>query len=96
MASPATGNPPDMGLIRRAMAWRVKYRVASRRIPIASLGVHPMNRGGVYPQPEVVKGLALEILRLGFNRAEADHEGVCVEEVPLLEQLSPQNTLIAE
>ena len=60
--------------------------MGSRRIPIASLGVHPMNRGGVYPQPEVVKGLALEILRLGFNRAEADHEGVCVEEVPLLEQ----------
>ena len=42
----------DMGTVRQAMAWRVKYRVVTesgqikRRLPLQLLGVHPKNRGG--------------------------------------------------
>ncbi len=81
-----------MGIIRRAMALRVKYRVASatgakkRRIPLALMGVHNMNRGGVYPNGERVANLAVELLKAGFSEEEANHEGVCVQEVPATER----------
>ena len=44
----------NMGLIRRAMAYRVKYRVQNadgslkKQMSLSLLGVHPLNRGGVY------------------------------------------------
>ena len=74
----------DVGLIRQAMALRVKYRVAGpgtqlRRIIPKLLGVHPANRGGVYPQPDRVKNLMLDILDWGFSIEEADHAGICVQ-----------------
>ena len=78
--------PPamDAGLVRKAMAYRVKYRLPGqrRKIPLSRLGVHPQNRGGVYPQPDTVRNLGLKIIIKGFNQSEADHEGVCVEEMP--------------
>ena len=46
----------DMGTVRKAMAWRVKYRIEGkpgqlkRRLPLGMLGVHPKNRGGIYPK----------------------------------------------
>ncbi len=82
----------DMGVVRRAMALRVKYRVVApgrkkkRRIPISVMGVHNMNRGGVYPQPDTVQGLGISVLSTGCNEDEANHEGVCVQEVPAEEQ----------
>ena len=74
----------DMGLVRMAMALRVKYRVSDERklISLRRLGVHPMNRGGVYPQPDTVRNLGLKLLNTGFSENEANHEGVCVEELP--------------
>ena len=57
-----------MGLIRRAMAFRVKYRVANadgsqkRCMALSLLGVHAQNRGGVYPSPETVHNLGLSLL----------------------------------
>ena len=80
----------DMGLVRKAMAFRVKYRVSlsKKRIALARLGVHPHNRGGMYPQPDIVRNLGLNIMATGFNGSEADHEGVCVEEVPFRERSS--------
>ena len=80
----------DMGLVRKAMAFRVKYRVSlsKKRIALARLGVHPQNRGGMYPQPDNVRNLGLNIMATGFNGSEADHEGVCVEEVPFCERSS--------
>ena len=41
----------ELGLVRQAMAYRVKYRVAGgkRQMYLSLLGVHPLNRGGVYP-----------------------------------------------
>ena len=75
----------DMGLVRKAMAFRVKYRVSlsKKRIALARLAVHPQNRGGMYPQPDIVRNLGVQIMATGFNGSEADHEGVCVEDMPL-------------
>ena len=78
----------DMGTVRQAMAWRVKYRVVTeagqikRRLPLQLLGVHPQNRGGVYPQGNVVKTLGIRLAGLGYNQEDADHQGVAVEQAP--------------
>lgn len=72
-----------MGLVRAAMALRVKYRLPQKmHLPLSLLGVHQMNRGGVYPMSETVTGLGLRILAGGFSKEEANHQGVCVEEAP--------------
>ena len=78
----------DIGTVRQAMAWRVKYRVKSesgqskRRLPLQMLGVHPQNRGGVYPQGNVVKTLGIRLAGLGYSQEDADHQGVAVEQPP--------------
>ena len=66
----------DMGLVRKVMAFRVKYRTSSskKRIALARLAVHPHNRGGIYPQPDTVRNLGVQIMTTGFNGSEADHE----------------------
>ena len=81
----------EAGVIRKAMAFRVKYRVVTngqvkRRIQLAVMGVHPSNRGGVYPNEDRVKGLGVDILRWGADCEEADHNGVTVEEIPTSER----------
>ena len=78
----------DEGLVRKAMALRVKYRVSAKIIPVplCRIGVHPDNRGGMYPQPDTVRNLGLDIMSKGFNQSEANHEGVNVEEVPFGER----------
>ena len=48
--------------------------------------MHPQNRGGMYPQPDVVRNLGLNIITNGFNQSEANHEGVSVEEIPCSER----------
>ena len=53
---------------------------------MSRLGVHPQNRGGMYPQPDVVRNLGLKIITKGFNQSEANHEGVSVEEIPCSER----------
>ena len=80
----------DMGLVRKAMAFRVKYRPApsTKRIRLSRLVVHPHHREGMYPQPDAVRNLGVQIMATGFNGSEADHEGVCVEEVPFCERSS--------
>ena len=80
----------DMGLVRKAMAYRVKYRVSlsKKKIALSRLAVHPHHRGGMYPQPDAVRNLGAQIMATGFNGSEADHEGVCVEEVPFCERSS--------
>ncbi len=80
------------GLIRKAMAFRVKYRVVEhggahmRCMPLSLLGVHKLNRGGVYPSPDTVQNLGLKLLEVGFSMDEANHEGVCVQELPVDER----------
>ena len=80
----------DMGLVRKAMAFRVKYRTApsTKIIRLSRLAVHPHHREGMYPQPDAVRNLGVQIMATGFNGSEADHEGVCVEEVPFCERSS--------
>ena len=82
--------PPamDIGLVRKAMAFRVKYRLDNKKrlIALSRLGVHPQNRGGMYPQPDTVRNLGLKIITKGFNQSEANHEGVSVEEIPCSER----------
>ena len=77
------------GIIKRAMALRVKYRVGARksRVPLALLGVHPKNRAGVYPNADRVESLGMGLLKDGFSMDEADHEGVCVQDVPMAERI---------
>ena len=73
-----------MGLMRRALVLRAKYRLPGEKmkIPLTLLGVHPSNRAGVYPMEETVMNLGLSILAGGFSVEEANHEGICVQEVP--------------
>ena len=42
----------------------------------------------MYPQPDTVRNLGLNIMATGFNGSEADHEALCVEEVPFRERSS--------
>ena len=96
----------EIGAIRRAMAYRVKYRVEvgkfglkspesesavagrtfKKRFHINIMGVHPRNRGGVYPNDSRCKGLGKKIALWGADQEEADHNGVCVEEIPAAER----------
>ena len=84
----ATAADEAIGLVRRALLLRAKYRVQSEKltIPLSILAVHPSNRAGVYPMEDTVINLGLGILLSGFSVDEANHEGVCVQEVPAEEQ----------
>ena len=72
--------------MQAAMALRVKYRKGDpkRRICIMQMGVHMMNRGPpeVYPNGSDVHSLGFRVTEQNFDRAEADHNGIVVEEVP--------------
>ena len=76
--------PMSAGCVAAAMAYRVKYRRENKKLDIMlrSIAPHPDNRRGVYPNGETVCNLGLSILNEGFSLEEANHAGVCVEEVP--------------
>ena len=76
-----TAQEDPIGLIRRALVLRDKYRVDPEKdvVPLTILGVHPPNRAGVYPMEDTVMSLGLSILSSGFSVEEAQHEGVCVQ-----------------
>ena len=81
----------DDGSIREAMAFRVKYRVmffgqAKKPLRIHELGVHPANRGGLYPNEERCKELCDKILKWGTDPEEANHNGIVVEDFPSAER----------
>ena len=84
MATSADEAIGAIGLVRRALLLRAKYRVQAdkRMSPLGILGVHPFNRAGVFPMDDTVMSLGLSILLSGFSVDEAHHEGVCVQEVP--------------
>jgi hypothetical protein len=76
-------------LMIAAMAYRVKYRktdeahkVIRKKVPVDSLGVHPKNRGGVYPSGVRCKSLCVEVIEVGFIKEEVNHAVVAVEETP--------------
>jgi hypothetical protein len=79
----------DVGIIRQAMAYKVKYRKHDGQkiiIPIRLLGCHPLNRGGIYPQSERCQKLCSDVVSWGYDREDAEHNGVCVEEIPTTER----------
>ena len=84
----AVADSLSVGSMMKAMAMRVKYRIETepgkckRRMPIIRLCCHPENRGGMYPQGDVVKQLAIKLAKEGYDQEEADHQGVCVQETP--------------
>ena len=76
-----------MGSIREAMAYRVKYRLkdtkrAKRQLHLEMMCVHKRNRGGLFPMPQTVANLGIGIFQDGCSSEEANHEGVCVQEIP--------------
>ena len=85
---PAKADDELHGLIRESMALRVMYRVLAAGgkikhvLPLLLLCVNPQNRAGVYPQPDRVQNLGISIHEDGEDDSEANHNGVCVEEVP--------------
>ena len=89
----------DLGVIRKAMAFRVKYRIvehgqAKRRINIGAMGVHPKNRGGIYPNEDRVKQLCVSILQVGCDEADANHNGVVLQEIPADEAPKGYQTIL--
>ena len=76
----------DTGLVSKAAAFRVKYRVSHKTISLSRMAVRPQNRGGVYPQPDTVRNLGLNIMAKGISQREANHDGLCVEEMPYSER----------
>ena len=77
------------GLVREAMALRVKYRFkdrVKRPVHIDQLCIHKHNRGGQYPQSGTVENLGIHIFNEGFDAEEANHEGECVQELPVHER----------
>ena len=77
------------GEIARAVALRAKHALLNadnkRRImkmPLDLLCISTFNRQGCYPSPRRVQGLMCDLLLKGFSVAEANHEGVVVQELP--------------
>ena len=82
----ATSADKIFSVITASACWRVKYRLVTqdgaiirKQIRIEYLGVHPRNRGGVYPAGVRVKCLAVETLDAGFVKEEVNHAVVVVE-----------------
>ena len=76
-------------LMVAAMAYRVKYRslndngrVKKVFLPVEILGVHPKNRGGVYPAGIRCRRLCQEVVPHGFLKEEISHACVAVEGAP--------------
>ena len=86
--------PTMDGLIREAMAFRDKYRLKdergvarkTRKLHLEQLCICKDNRGGQYPNPDTVIGLGIGIFTEGFSLDEANHQGVCVQEIPVQHQ----------
>ena len=82
--SPETCSP---SVIAWATARRVKYRktdtegkVVKYTLAIGSMGVHPQNRGGLYPAECRCKGLLESVLDVGFSKEDVNSYVVVVEE----------------
>ena len=85
-----SADPKIHGLVCKAMAYRVKYRKLDKdahalkmMLQVQGIGVHPGNRGGVFPSGSRCKHLNQEVIEAGFVKEEVNHAFVVVEEVPL-------------
>jgi hypothetical protein len=76
---------PDVEpLIRRAASYRVKFRRNGGLIslPLQQVGFHPQNRDGQPPNGDRCASLCVDILKLGFDKEEANAGAICVEQRP--------------
>ena len=80
------------GQMVAAMCYRTKYRLVDSAhkvirmlLQVAILGVHPANRGGVYPSGVRCKSLCEDAIDIGFVKEELNHNLVAVEEPPIEE-----------
>ena len=94
----APSSADDKPLILRAAALRAKYALPGglRRIVPDQLGFHPCNRDGQPPNAERCNELCQRILEIGFDAAEADGGGVCVQEVPQQATIARFNSAVAD
>ena len=83
-------------IIRRAAAFRMKYRKDRARLPVSQVGFHPANRNGQPPSSDRCISLLKDILALGFDAEEPHHGGVCVEAKQGCLQLNKFNTEAVE
>jgi hypothetical protein len=74
--------------IKQTAAWRVKYgrrdshgELVKLQLPPGFLGFHPQNRDGMGPNEDRCEQLQGEFIKR-WDRAEAEHDSVCVEEAP--------------
>ena len=78
--------PPvlDDKMVRLAAALRHRYRRPGGlvRIPVESVGFHPMNRDGQPPNGSRCGELFKEIFDVGFDAEESDNGGIVVEAKP--------------
>ena len=87
----ALQEPCSTSVITVASAWRAKYRKVTPndnmmvrvKIRVECLGVHPKNRGGVFPAGIRCRNLCTEVIDVGFVKEEVNHAVVVVEEMPL-------------
>ena len=82
--SPHRDEETKQELIKRAGCLRAKYRVGCNAVfmPLQCLGIHQKNRSGVFPQFQRSQYLMKNIFSAGFSKETANHQGVCVEEIP--------------
>ena len=79
----------QFSLAVNGMAWRVKYRkcddggkVIKIKFQVGSLGVHPKNRGSLYPTGRRCKCLIQDVGDVGFLKESLEHACVVVGEMP--------------
>ena len=89
MAATCADDGIPTSVMIQAMSWRAKYRkkdhygeIARLKVRVETLGVHPKNRGGVYPAGIRCKSLCMDVLESGFVKEEMNHGVVVVEETP--------------
>ena len=58
------------------------------------LGVHPQNRGSVYPQQDVCLGLNNKLVHRGYIKDIMDHMGITVQEFPEAERPKDYETIM--
>ena len=86
----ALETPASQGLITQAMSLRVKYRqvdsdgkIVRKKVHLQASGVHPMNRGGMFPSGIRCRSLCEDVISIGFAKEEVLHNFVAVEETPV-------------
>lgn len=80
--SAPVSSKPEIGIIKRALAWRAKYKLRTERVPPGLVVPHPKNRGGEPMAPLRVQELFEGVHKDGFDPQEANVNAVAVEDNP--------------